>query len=95
MSKLNEFIKPRVHNILFDAGYNPITLAREEFKRTVYTPGEWVEYQNYYVNLNKDEWWYQKPQRGNLDDIFVCGDYSPEGLDKLRQTVKIDPKESE
>lgn len=94
MSKLNEFIKPRVHNILFDAGYNPLQLNRQEFKRTVYTPGEWIEYQNYYVTLSADEWWYNKPVKKG-DDIMVFGDYSPEGIDKLRKTVKIDPKESE
>lgn len=94
MSKLNEVIKPRVHNILWNAGYKS-RLGSEDFKRTVYTPGEWQEEQNYYVTLKSDEWWYQKPQRGNLDDIFVCGDYSLEGLDKLRKVVTIDPIETE
>lgn len=95
MSKLTESIKPTVHNILWNAGYEATRVAGDDFKRTVEDPGAWVEVQNYYVTLHSGEWWYQKPQRGNLDDIFVCGDYSPEGLDKLRQTVKIDPKESE
>lgn len=94
MSKLNEFIKPHVHNILFDAGYNPLQLNRQEFKRTVFSPGEWIEQQNYYVTLNSEEWWYQKPQNKG-DDIMAFGDYSKEGLDKLRKIVKIDPKESE
>lgn len=92
---LTEFIKPTVHNILFDAGYNPTDFSRQEFKRTVTDPGAWVETQNYYVQLSAGEWWYNKPQRGNLDDIMVFGDYSTEGLDKLRKVVKIDPKESE
>lgn len=88
MSKLNESNKPAVHNILFNAGYNPTSVERYEFKRT-------VETQNYYVTLNADEWFYNKPQPGNADDICAFGDYSPEGLDKLRRIVTIDPNESE
>ncbi len=88
MSKLNEFIKPRVHNILFDAGYSPLQLDRKEFKRTVFTPGEWQEYQNYYVQLSADEWWYQKPQRKG-DDIMVFGDYSTEGLESSAKLLRL------
>lgn len=95
MNKLNEFIKPIVHNILWNAGYKATRVAGEDFKRTVEDPGAWVEVQNYYVTLQNEEWWYQKPQRGNLDDIMAFGDYSPEGLDKLRRVVTIDPEESE
>lgn len=91
---LNEFIKPSVHNILFNAGYNPTDSSRQEFKRTVTDLGAWVETQNYYVQLSAGEWWYNKPVKHG-DDIMVFGDYSPEGLDKLRKVVKIDPTESE
>ena len=91
---LTESIKSTVHNILYDAGYNPTDITHQEFKRTTTDLGAWVETQNYYVQLSAAEWWYNKPVKKG-DDIMIFGDYSPEGLDKLRQVVKIDPTESE
>ena len=95
MSKLTESNKPTVHNILWAAGFEQTSLQRHEFKKTAHYPGEWVEYQNYYVALdNVDEWYYNKPQRKG-DDICAFGDYSPEGLEKLKRILATDPTESE
>lgn len=91
---LTETIKPQVHNILFSAGFQPSTFQRIVFKRTVEQPGEWDQTLNYFVTLQENEWSYSK-NVFRKEDVYAFGDYSPEGLDKLRKVVTIDPIETE